>query len=68
MAISNKDIALSVLKGAFIDRDPGVVEVEQAVYGQPVIVPSRFTTMPAIQILDSGIVAVTFPVVIPRAP
>jgi predicted SnoaL-like aldol condensation-catalyzing enzyme len=26
MALNNKDIALSVLKGAFIDRDPGVVE------------------------------------------
>jgi predicted SnoaL-like aldol condensation-catalyzing enzyme len=26
MALSNKDIALAVLKGAFIDRDPSVVE------------------------------------------
>jgi predicted SnoaL-like aldol condensation-catalyzing enzyme len=26
MALSNKEIVLSVLKGAFIDRDPGVVE------------------------------------------
>ena len=26
MALSNKEIALTVLRGAFIDRDPGVVE------------------------------------------
>ncbi len=49
-------------------RDPGVVEVEQTVYSQLVVVPSRFTTMPTIQTLDSGIVPIAVPVVLPTAP